>query len=402
MRVERVKNRATGGAPASAVGGAVGACVSSSACGALLSGRGEARLLRIVLFALLLAMCAPVAFAQSARRTLTVSTRPVAPFVVRQNDRLTGFSVDLWSAIAERIGVETRWQPQNSVTDMLGAVQTNRADMALAAISITSDREKQFDFSQPIFNAGLQILVREHPGSDSEIMQALHELLSPEVIRFVVLVGVLVVIPAHLVWFAERHRKSEGVCETDRYIPGIFKSIWWAAATLSTQADEMPKTVIGRLIAIVWMFVSVVFVAYFTAQVTASLTVKQLRVSIKGPGDLPGKKVATIAGSTAEQYLKDKRVDLHAYNQIEQAFAALNAGDVEAVVYDAPVLLYYASHEGKGTAVTVGNIFKSEGYGILFPTGSALRKPVNQALLQLKEDGTYDKLYARWFGEDTN
>jgi hypothetical protein len=41
-----------------------------------------------------------------------------------------------------------------------------------------------------------------------------------------------------------------------------------AAATLSTQADEMPKSPWGRVVALIWMFTSVVFVAYFTAAVT--------------------------------------------------------------------------------------------------------------------------------------
>ena len=43
-------------------------------------------------------------------------------------------------------------------------------------------------------------------------------------------------------------------------------------------------------------------------------------------------------------------------------------------------------------------IFRKESYGIVFPTDSRYRKPVNEALLNLKEDGTYDRLYQKWFG----
>jgi len=71
---------------------------------------------------------------------------------------------------------------------------------------------------------------------------------------------------------------------------------------------------------------------------------------------------------------------------------------VQAVVYDAPVLLYHAATEGKGSVQTTGPIFKEETYGIALPTGSPLRKPINEALLRLKQDGTYEELYTKWFG----
>ena len=62
------------------------------------------------------------------------------------------------------------------------------------------------------------------------------------------------------------------------------------------------------------------------------------------------------------------------------------------------VLLYCASHEGKGKVQVVGPIFRKENYGIVFPDKSPLRKRVNEALLKLRENGAYDQLYKKWFG----
>lgn len=281
---------------------------------------------------------------------------------------------------------------------MLQSVKSGEADMSVAAISITSDRDKEFDFSQPIFNAGLQIMVRDQSGGPT-LLQAIRDFFSPDVLKLIGLVCVLVFVPAHLIWLVERHHEEKGIVETRRYFPGIFKAVWWSAATLSTQADEMPKTYLGRMIAIIWMFTSVVFIAYFTAQITTSLTVKQLQGVIQGPNDLPGKTVATVSGSTSEAYLKDKNANVQTFTRIEDAIEALNEKKADAVVYDAPVLLYYTAHDGKGKTQMIGSIFKSEGYGVLFPTNSPWRKPVNQALLTLREDGTYDQLYNKWFGE---
>ena len=70
------------------------------------------------------------------------------------------------------------------------------------------------------------------------------------------------------------------------------------------------------------------------------------------------------------------------YANIEEAYRALGESKVDAVVYDAPVLLYYASRDGKGKVQVVGSIFRKENYGIVFPPESPYRKPVNEALLK--------------------
>src|SRR5438132_14255537 len=110
------------------------------------------------------------------------------------------------------------------------------------------------------------------------------------------------IIPARVIWFIERNH-PEGSIPDRSYFPGIFHATWWVAGTLATQADQMPRSGLARVMAILWMFTSVVFVAYFTAQVTASLTVQQLQGSIHGPDDLPGKRVATTEKSTSAAYL---------------------------------------------------------------------------------------------------
>ena len=98
------------------------------------------------------------------------------------------------------------------------------------------------------------------------------------------------------------------------------------------------------------------------------------------------------------EYLRQHNVEVMEFAKVEEAYQALQHGQVDAVVYDAPVLLYYASHEGKGKVQTVGAIFRKENYGIVFPDKSPLRKRVNEVLLKLKENGTYDQLYSKWFG----
>ena len=109
--------------------------------------------------------------AQNGAPSIRVVTRVVPPLVVEQNGAFSGFSIDLWNSIAERLKLETKYQTAADVHTLLQAVREQEVDLGISAISITSEREKDFDFSQPILNAGLQIMVRgasEGVGSPTE------------------------------------------------------------------------------------------------------------------------------------------------------------------------------------------------------------------------------------------
>jgi polar amino acid transport system substrate-binding protein len=336
-------------------------------------------------------------FSQSQSGKLRVATRLVRPFVYGQQGQLTGFSIELWQEIARQLNLQSEFVVKPTIKELLNAVKSNEASVGIAAISITADREIDFDFSQPMFDSGLQILTPVQ-GSRTALVEAIiGNLFSTTVLLYVLAVALILFLMAHLVWWFER-RNPTGMLTHRAYFPGIFEACWWAASTLATQADQMPRAAMARIIAVVWMFMSVVFIAYFTAAVTSSLTVQQLRGDINGPEDLPGKRVGSIHGSTSVEYLRQRNLEPLEFAKIEEAYQALENHQIDAVVYDTPILLYYTAHDGKGKAQTVGAMFRKENYGIVFPSNSPLRKRVNEALLKLKENGAYDQLYMKWFG----
>jgi polar amino acid transport system substrate-binding protein len=346
---------------------------------------------------LLICLSPASAFSQPKEQTLRVATRIIKPFVFEENRTLTGFSVELWQEISSQLSAKSEFVMKPTVKELLEATRSKEVDLAIAAISITAEREIDWDFSQPMFDAGLQILTPAQGTQSSLFTSIIAGVFSSAVLPILGLVLLMILIPAHLVWFFER-RNSTGMLAHRSYFPGIFEACWWAASTLATQADQMPRAALARIVAVIWMFASVVFIAYFTAAVTSSLTVQQLRGDINGPEDLPGKRVATVKGSTSMDYLGSRNIEAMEFTNVEEALRAMQQGSADAVVYDAPVLLYYASHQGKGKMQVVGNIFRKENYGILFPSNSPYRKPVNEALLKIRENGTYDRLYGKWFG----
>ncbi|WFU37990.1 transporter substrate-binding domain-containing protein [Bradyrhizobium sp. CB82] len=345
-------------------------------------------------------VCISCSMAQAGTGKLRVATRIVPPMVIEKNGVLSGFSIELWNDIGQRLHRETEYIITSDVGELLDAVESGRADLGISAISITSEREDRFDFSQPIMNSGLQIMVRGtaanvEPNPLSELMQLFF---SRTLLVWLGIALLLILVPAHLIFLVERHHRN-GIIPTTRYFPGIFHAMFWAAGTLATQADQMPRHWIARIVAVLWMFTGVVFVAFYTAQLTASLTVQQIRGPINSPEDLVGKSVGTTRGSTATLYLNEAKAQVREFEKVNDLYKALLDQEIDAVVFDSPALLYYTAHDGRGLARTVGRVFHREDYGIVFPTGSPLRKHVNEALLALRESDAYQRIYDEWFGK---
>jgi polar amino acid transport system substrate-binding protein len=87
---------------------------------------------------------------------------------------------------------------------------------------------------------------------------------------------------------------------------------------------------------------------------------------------------------------------------INDAYRQLDSGKIDAIVFDAPVLQNHIKLTRSTSETLAGGIFARENYGIALPTGSALRKKINETLLGITADGTYDELYSKYFGDENS
>ncbi len=93
------------------------------------------------------------------------------PFEFKQDGKYVGFDIDFWAAIAKEIGVEYDLQPMD-FNGLIPALQTGNIDVAIAAMTIKSEREEVVDFAYPYYDAGLIILVR----ADEQNIKSLEDL----------------------------------------------------------------------------------------------------------------------------------------------------------------------------------------------------------------------------------
>jgi ABC-type amino acid transport substrate-binding protein len=116
--------------------------------------------------------------------------------------------------------------------------------------------------------------------------------------------------------------------------------------------------------------------------------------------DLSGKTIGAQLGTTGELYANDETDagQVRTYDLVDDAFQALNSGQIEAAIIDFPVAAD-AQEAGEGIVVAE-TIPTDESYGFAFAKNTPeLVDAVNEALAEVKADGTYTKIYEQWFGQ---
>ena len=101
--------------------------------------------------------------------TLTVCTHlPYEPFQFSEGGEVVGFDVDMMDLVAEELGVEQKIFDTPFEGIQSGqALNTGKCDVAAAGMTITDERARVIDFSEPYFDATQALLVEKGSGIDS-------------------------------------------------------------------------------------------------------------------------------------------------------------------------------------------------------------------------------------------
>jgi len=131
--------------------------------------------------------------------------------------------------------------------------------------------------------------------------------------------------------------------------------------------------------------------------------VKANNNDVKSINDLNGKVVAVKSGTGSVDYAKThiKTKDLRQFPNIDNAYMELGTHRADAVLHDTPNILYFINTAGRGQFKAVGDSLEAQQYGIALPKGSDdMREKINGALKTLRDNGTYNTIYKKWFGSE--
>ena len=311
---------------------------------------------------------------------LKVGVRDVPPFSMKDGGQWRGLSVELWQHVAERRGWEYDYVAYPSVSGMFTALEDGSIDLITSSISVTSEREETFDFAHPFLSSHLAILARST--EENRWLRTARSFFSLPFLAAMASLALVLLLAGVALYFFERRANPEEFNE--KPLPGLGDAFWWAAVTMTTvgYGDKSPKSLGGRLVALIWMFISVIILSTFTASIVSSLALPGTVQTIEKLGDLRGNRVVTVKGSTAEALLHANNLHPVTVNAISTATELLQSGKADALLFDKPTLSFLMK-QLDASFYLVDLPAEREDYGFVLPSGSRLREPVNRELLDL-------------------
>lgn len=298
--------------------------------------------------------------------------------------------------VGERRGWATNpWSLTFLLADLLEALESGAIDVAVAPLTITAEREKAFDFTQPFMQSGLAIATEVTPAG---WWHTLKRFFSLPFLQAAGALALIIAIFGALMWLFERRRNEMFGGST---ASGLGSGFWWSAVTMTTvgYGDKAPVTLGGRIVGLVWMFAAIIIISGFTAAITSSLTVGSLQSSIEELEDLRGERVGVIAASSAAALLDEEQIRYREFATLGAMIDALENDKVVAVVHDQPILRYELSRCGDEQLSVLSQKLRPENYALGLQPRSPLREPINRALLQVTQGAGWEATLADYLGQ---
>jgi len=272
-------------------------------------------------------------------RALQVGVITAPPLYIKAADgRWEGFSVELWQAVAQYLNVAFEFREYSSLENLLGALEKNEIDV-FPSLPVGERLESMIDFSQSYLKSGLSIAV---PAEESEYrwLRVFEGIFSKHILKAIGLLFILSMVAGLFVWLFERRKNDEMF--GDGTVGGIGHGIWWAIVTMTTvgYGDKTPKTAGGRIVALIWMLFSIIFIASFTANITTSLTITELRGKVHGLNDLYNAKVGSVSQSEGFDFLTKQGIAVIPFEGIQDGLAAVASRKIDAFVLNEQLLKY--------------------------------------------------------------
>ncbi len=326
---------------------------------------------------------------------LLVGVKHSPPFAFKNPDgRWTGISIELWKHLADELNLEYSFR-EVPLDEMIDALSSRELDAAVAAISVTADRHARVEFCHPHFSTGLGIAVSTNHQASSWAL--LRNILSTRLLHIVAVTMGVVVVCGLLFWLLERQRNESMFGGLRRQ--GIGMGVWWSIILLLGHKGIVPVTAWGRLVAGCTMLASILLLSLLTGVIASVLTVRQLEIGISSPSDLRSVRTVTVEHSTSADYLRRRRISFRTQSTAEAALEDVVRGRSDAAVYDEALLRYLAITEFADGIHVLPVSFNTQEYAIALQPDSALRKPLNEALLRFRTSDSWEDLVYRYLGD---
>ncbi|XP_069796201.1 glutamate receptor ionotropic, kainate 5 isoform X2 [Narcine bancroftii] len=397
-------------------------------------------------------------------KTLIVTTILENPYVMRkrnyqdlqEEEQYEGFCVDMLRELGDILkfnfriklvedGLYGAPEPNGSWTGMVGELIQRKADLAVAAFTITAEREKVIDFSKPFMTLGISILYRMHMGRKPGYFSFLDPF-SPAVWLFMLLAYLAVSCVLFLAArkdmaalervkrrFTRTLPELENVSHEARMSPyewynphpclrqrldilenqyTLGNSLWFPVGGFMQQGSEiMPRALSTRCVSGVWWAFTLIIISSYTANLAAFLTVQRMEVPIESADDLADQtniEYGTIHGGSTMTFFQNSRYQTYQrmwnymHSKQPSVFVKTTEEGIARVLNSKYAFLLESTmneyHRKRNCNLTqIGGLLDTKGYGIGMPLGSPFRDDITLAILQLQENDRLEILKRKWW-----
>ncbi|KAL2747620.1 hypothetical protein V1477_004312 [Vespula maculifrons] len=405
-------------------------------------------------------------------KTFIVTTILSAPYCMRKdssekltgNAQFEGYSVDLIYEISRILGFnytfrlvpDGRYGSYNKQTKewdgMMKELLDQKADLAIADLTITYDREQAVDFTMPFMNLGISILYRKPIKQPPNLFSFLSPLsLDVWIYMATAYLGVSIhtvrvvqsssmqqkpgssgksvqatQLPLVHHWIVnaagfspyewENPHPCNGQSEVLENEFTLMNSLWFTIGSLMQQGSDIaPKAVSTRMVAGMWWFFTLIMISSYTANLAAFLTVERMDSPIESAEDLAKQtkiKYGALKGGSTAAFFRDSNFSTYQrmWSFMDSAkptvFTSSNVEGVDRVIKGKGSYAFLMEStsieyviERNCDLTQVGGLLDSKGYGIAMPPNSPYRTAISGAILKLQEEGKLHLLKTRWWKE---
>lgn len=332
----------------------------------------------------------------SSQRELVVGTKQAPPFAMKgPSGAWSGIGIDLWRRVADELHLRYRFREEPNVQALIDGVANGQLDVAVAALTVTAARERVLDFTEPYYVTGLGIAVPV--AGEPSWIPVVRTMTSFGFAQAIATLSGLALAVGLLVWFFERRHNEQFGGDLKK---GLSAGVMWSTVAMTQRhsGDISPQTLLGRMVAIVWMIGSIAAIAMFTASITSLMTIRHLQGTVHGVNDLSSARIGAVVGTSTEDALSKMRVRYSKFAAPEDGLIALRDHSLDAFVYDKPILAWIIQQHFSSSIELLDTTFERQEYAFALPTNHPLTKAINITGLDAIQSDWWEKTVVRYLG----
>jgi len=326
-----------------------------------------------------------------ASDTLYVGVKESPPFTMRNSDGTwDGVCVDIMKSVASKTDKIVIYKELNvDYNKIHNELNNGNIDLFVGSMTITANRLREVNFTQPFYVSGISIATNLKPESNF-----FKTLFGWEFWNGIIMLLFTIFFSGIIFWLFERKNSNTNFNDS---VMGIFDGAYFASFTMTTVGyGDVLKTKGGKMMAIILMWVSIGLVGYMYGQITTALTVTKLGNNIGNLQELRKTKIGTIGGSTSANFLDKNDVKYIAFKSPEEALDAMNGNELTTFVYDTPILQYFIGKNKYKDISLIEQSFTQETYGFATAKDNDLADKIDPYIINIIDGDDWSNILSKY------